>query len=111
MDIEKETKAILKREVIKQMKDFNLHYMIEDVIEEVLKGMVEDILDKKLSEGDNLNQMVFNSAKSETIMWIDNNIEKEQMIEIIKESMVEKLKELSFEQIREIVDKVKIANP
>ena len=106
MDIEKETKTILKKEVTKQMKDFNLHSMIEDIIEEVLYDMVESILEEKLSEGDNLNQMIFSSAKEQTVHWIDGNIEPEQMVEIIKESMVEKLKELSFEQVREIINKI-----
>ena len=106
MDIEKETKAIIKREVTKQMKDFNLHSMIEDIIEEVLYDIVENILEEKLSEGDNLNQMISSLAKEQTVHWIDGNIEPEQMVEIIKESMVQKLKELSFEQVREIVSKI-----
>ena len=103
---EKEIKAITTKEIRKELKEYDIHDIIHNNLDEIVLESVSEHLNNKLYEDRNLDDLIIKSLKNETVKWIENNIEKDEMLQILKEAMVDKLKEFSFEQVKQIVNEV-----
>jgi hypothetical protein len=103
---EKEITAIARKEIRKEIKEYDIHDIIHNNLEEIVLESVSEHLNNKLYDGRNLEDLIIESSKKEIIIWIENNIEKDEMLQILKEAMVEKLKEFSFEQVKQIINEV-----
>jgi sugar-specific transcriptional regulator TrmB len=103
---EKEIKAITTKEIRKELKEYDIHDIIHNNLDEIVLESVSEHLNNKLYDGSNLEDLIIESSKKEIVVWIENNIEKDEMLQILKEAMVEKLKEFSFEQVKQIINEV-----
>ena len=93
----------LKELICTKLEDYDL----KEVIEECAYEKTEYYMDKQLSKGQTLEELVIKCAKEQTDEWLKCNIYEDILQECIKEAIVERLREFSFEQIKELMIKIK----
>ena len=92
-----------KEVIINKLEDYDL----KEVIEECVYEKTEYYMDKQLSKGQALEELVIKCAKEQTDEWLKCNIYEGLLQECIKEAIFERLREFSFEQIKELMNKIK----
>ena len=92
-----------KEVIINKLEDYDL----KEVIEECAYEKTEYYMDKQLSKGQALEELVTKCAKEQTDEWLKCNIYDDILHECIKEAILERLREFSFEQIKELMNSIK----
>lgn len=82
-------------------------YDLKEIIEECAYEKTEYYMDKQLSKGQALEELVIKCAKEQTDEWLKCNIYNDLLEECIKEAILERLREFSFEQIKELMNTIK----
>ena len=82
-------------------------YEFQDVIEECAYKKTEYYMDKQLSKGQALEELVIKCAKEQTNEWLKCNIYDDILQECIKKAILERLREVSFEQLKELMNNTK----
>ena len=77
------------------------------MIEECAYEKTEYYMDKQLSKGQALEELVIKCAKEQTNEWLKCNIYDDILQECIKKAILERLREVSFEQLKELMNSAK----
>ena len=98
----------IKPEDLKELISTKLEdYDLKDIIEECAYEKTEYYMDKQLSKGQTLEELVIKCAKEQTDEWLKCNIYDDILQECIKKAILERLREFSFEQIKELINVIK----
>ena len=101
-------KFYFKPEDFKELISTKLEdYDLKDIIEECAYEKTEYYMDKQLSKGQALEELVIKCAKEQTNEWLKCNIYDDILQECIKKAILERLREVSFEQLKELMNNTK----
>lgn len=110
MEIDKELLKELidkqvKKQVQKALKEVFESVDVESTIIEAVDNAVETRVDKKLGEGENLEELMLRAMESNVMQWAEQNMYEGDIKQCIRSAMINRLSLLSLSELVGMVGK------